>query len=224
MRISFSKQTAEKRRLIPQQSKLQFLSKTNHRKTVTYMQRVNHLLSRKSCFLLDSLRSAWVGEHVEFRVSWQRLHCSCGFFLFSFRYSFTWTCAVHWISPIPCSPAWGSQSWEMCSKADITRLFGGGQQPYSSPDWTREMWTSPLHFPFRSCYFRQSFPWQIAQSKTEKSQALKHHRCSLQPPLPRCLGWDAKNATGHHKNPIVDVLGSPGGGCSTSSARPLSQE
>lgn len=43
------------------------------------------------------------------------------------------------------------------------------------------------------------------------------------------LGWDAKNAPGHHKKSLdttkipPKILGSPGGGCNTSS-RPLSQE
>lgn len=52
------------------------------------------------------------------------------------------------------------------------------------------MWTSPFCFSFSSCYFNQPFLCQIAQSKTEKSQALKHHRCSLQPLL-LSLAWCA---------------------------------
>lgn len=80
------------------------------------------------------------------------------------------------------------------------------------------MWTSPFHSSFSPCDFNQSFLWQ---SQTEKSWALKHHRCSLQSPLPS-LAWCVW--TGMQKNPIMDVLGSPGGGCGTFSAMPFSQE
>lgn len=65
MWISSLKQPADERRLVAQQSKVQFLSMSNYRKIVTYMERVNHSLSRKSCFLLDIQQNAWVGEHME---------------------------------------------------------------------------------------------------------------------------------------------------------------
>lgn len=37
------------------------------------METVNNLLSGKSCYILlfDTMGSAWLGEHVEFRDSWQ---------------------------------------------------------------------------------------------------------------------------------------------------------
>lgn len=151
MWISFLKQPADDRRLTVQQSKWQLLSMSNYRKMV----RKSKPFTTKKIKVAGCMYTWSSGFHGKVSNAETDAPMASSFF-YSRILLLKHVLSIELHLPPATLPEVHSHG-RCVVRVDITRLFGGGQQPYSSPDWTTSV-NIPITFFLQPCYFNRSFP------------------------------------------------------------------